>query len=195
MSVGCHGPHRPKSTGFITNARTDKNGRFVLRVPPGKSWVYWNGPVTSSLRAEVHLGDSLPYEKDLGIVKNGQSFYGHSDFVEVRVEGGVPRYTRSGYGGMRPAAEIVLKAGQTHRMRFRLTPLRIKYRPDKVPIVRMSRVPPALILGATWRVEHPTPTNEDLRVRALMARATSIQVDHHLSKPLKSKQIGFLKRS
>ena len=141
MSVGCHGPHRPPSTGFITGARTDNNGRFVLRVPPGKSWVYWNG-FGQNMRAEVHLGSSEPYEKELSVVKSGQTIYGMSDFVEVSVDGQARGYTRSGHGGLRPADEIVLQGGQRRRMTFRLTPLRIKYRPGKVPIVKMSDEPP-----------------------------------------------------
>jgi beta-lactamase regulating signal transducer with metallopeptidase domain len=142
MSIGCHGPHRPNSTGFITQGYTDADGRAVLRVPPGRNWVYWNGPVTSR-RVEMHLGSSTPHEKDLAIVQSGATLYGASDFVEVRVDGKLSGYTRSGNGGMRDTDAIDLKAGQTRRMTFRLSPLRIKERPGKLPLVKMSQTPPA----------------------------------------------------
>lgn len=104
MSIGCHGPHRPLSTGFITGTRSDSNGHFTLRVPPGKSWVYWNGPV-ENLRAQVRYGGST-YEKDISIVRNGGTIYSSSDFVSVSVEKGPARYTRSGNGGMREASTL-----------------------------------------------------------------------------------------
>ena len=149
ISVGAHGPHRPLSTGMISGTVTDANGLFSLRVPPGKNWLYVNGPV-QNYHAEVHFGGSTPYEKELGVIKTNVGIYGQSDFIEVRVDGGAPRYTRSGNGGLREADSIVIKEGQTRRMTFRLRPLMIRYRADGVPIVTMSReLPKSSLFGTT----------------------------------------------
>ena len=43
VSVGCYGPHRPRSTAAIINSETDAKGRYRLRVAPGKSYVYLQG--------------------------------------------------------------------------------------------------------------------------------------------------------
>jgi beta-lactamase regulating signal transducer with metallopeptidase domain len=44
VSIGCHGPQRPRSSGAIDYTATDRIGRFTLRVAPGSCWVYVNGP-------------------------------------------------------------------------------------------------------------------------------------------------------
>ncbi len=36
----------------------------------------------------------------------------------------------------------------------------------------------ALMLGAKWRADHPTPTKEDLELRALILQSSSIEVLH-----------------
>ena len=174
MGVGCHGPHRPNSTGFITQFFTDANGRAVLRVPPGRSHVYWNGTVTSR-RVEIHLGSSTPYEKDLEIVKSGGAVYGKNDLVEVRVDGKSSGYTRSGNGGFRATDSIDLKAGQTRRMTFRLTPLRIKERPGKLPLVKMSETAPAIgSKPVAWNPDLVLPKsgNASLQGRAILPDGT-----------------------
>lgn len=40
-----------------------------------------------------------------------------------------------------------------------------------VPLVLL-----ALVLGVKWRIEHPTPTQEDLKMRALLATYSSMEV-------------------
>jgi hypothetical protein len=34
----------------------------------------------------------------------------------------------------------------------------------------------ALVFGVKWRVDHPTPTQEDLKIRALLGRAFMVEV-------------------
>lgn len=34
----------------------------------------------------------------------------------------------------------------------------------------------ALVLGVKWRADHPTPTKEDLRIRALMSKSYAVKV-------------------
>jgi hypothetical protein len=38
----------------------------------------------------------------------------------------------------------------------------------------------ALVLGVKWRAEHPTPTKEDLEIRAVMAQASKVVVTQWL---------------
>ncbi len=40
MTIGVYGPARPKSTGAVDATRTDSNGKFEFRVPPGKNFPY-----------------------------------------------------------------------------------------------------------------------------------------------------------
>ena len=50
--VGSHGPHRPRSSAAIIGAESDKQGRYRLRVAPGKSYIYISGPPRGYVRAE-----------------------------------------------------------------------------------------------------------------------------------------------
>lgn len=44
VSIGCYGPQHPRSSSAIDSATTDRVGHFTLRVAPGSSWIYVNGP-------------------------------------------------------------------------------------------------------------------------------------------------------
>ena len=43
LLVGVYGPARPRSGAWVQNSMTDKYGKYVLRVPSGKQWVYLMG--------------------------------------------------------------------------------------------------------------------------------------------------------
>jgi hypothetical protein len=40
VHVGCHGPHRPRSSAMIISSLTNAEGHYRLRVAPGESYVY-----------------------------------------------------------------------------------------------------------------------------------------------------------
>jgi beta-lactamase regulating signal transducer with metallopeptidase domain len=141
LHIGSHGPHRPLSSSGITSAVTDSNGRFFLRVPPGKNYIYSAGPV-SNLRAVVQFGSSPRYEKDLHVTRVGDKVYGAGDFVEVTLNGKRTGYSRSSHGGLRDVDSIILKPGQRSRVIFRRTPLKIVPRPSGPPLVILSETPP-----------------------------------------------------
>ena len=45
-------------------------------------------------------------------------------------------------------------------------------------LVALPLVLAALALGVKWRADHPTPTKEDLRIRALLAQPGGMEVSH-----------------
>jgi hypothetical protein len=55
--VGCYGAHRPRSGGDITRVEADDAGHFKLRVPPGKTYVYYQGGLPGYITAEASSRD------------------------------------------------------------------------------------------------------------------------------------------
>jgi hypothetical protein len=50
LGIGLHGPARPMDAAGIQLAFTDAEGHYTLRVPPGKQFVYFFGPVPDGYR-------------------------------------------------------------------------------------------------------------------------------------------------
>lgn len=54
MLVGIYGPARPRSGAWVQNSMTDKYGKYALRVPSGKQYVYLMGYPTSGPAGHEH---------------------------------------------------------------------------------------------------------------------------------------------
>jgi len=54
MEVGIYGPARPRSGAWVQVSITDRYGKYTLRVPSGKQWVYLMGFPTVGPAAHVH---------------------------------------------------------------------------------------------------------------------------------------------
>jgi hypothetical protein len=78
MEVGVYGPARPRSGAWVQASMTDKYGKYTLRVPPGKQWVYLmgfptNGPAVPGHRVtgqDVSVEDSKETKVDFPFSQN-----------------------------------------------------------------------------------------------------------------------------
>ena len=71
VTIGAYGPAHPKSSGWVQSARTDEEGRYELRLPPGENYVYWMGHPDDAWQAEpedvtFELGDE-PHTIDFAL--------------------------------------------------------------------------------------------------------------------------------
>ncbi len=63
----------------------------------------------------------------------------------------------------------------------------------KIAWLALPLVLGVLAFAAKWRAEHPTPTKEDLEVRALMREASQVEVADVIT-TTQTKSLGFLSR-
>lgn len=177
IHVGCHGPHRPLSGGWIDYSITDAAGFWKLRVPPGRSFLYTAGPVTSR-PFHIHWEDSPVYKKDLEVIEAGGRVYARSDWVEVRIDGGAPRYLR--FSGMR-MQQVDTRRGQTHEVLFRfkqltLSSLRHSTRPGG-PTVEIPAQPPLWAFPTPLRAFPKAKAASQFNT-ALEAQIAALEVKH-----------------
>ena len=73
VQVGSYGPHRPKSSAAIISSYTGKDGRYRLRVAPGKSYIYiCSGPegyTRQELGVDVTVGQGQTKELPFKLIK------------------------------------------------------------------------------------------------------------------------------
>jgi hypothetical protein len=50
-AIGAYGPARPTSTGWVQSGETDEQGRYELRLPPGRNRLYYMGGVEGYVHA------------------------------------------------------------------------------------------------------------------------------------------------
>ncbi len=120
VNVASLGTHRPTNGSPVANFRTDKMGRYALRVTPGTSSLYVSGLET--ITATVHFEDSSPYpNKEINVIRNGGTLYSPSSWIETQLDNTRPRLQR--VGASTGAVEIATVKGQTRTLDFRLDKL------------------------------------------------------------------------
>jgi hypothetical protein len=64
MDVGIYGPARPRSGAWVQSSKTDRYGKYTLRVPSGKQWVYLMRLLTVGPAAHGHrvIGQDVSVE-------------------------------------------------------------------------------------------------------------------------------------
>ncbi len=76
LSIGAYGPARPRSSAYVQQAKTDEEGRYELRLPPGENMLYVMGAV------EGYSGDGAQPERQFVQVTEGQT----SESVDFKVK-------------------------------------------------------------------------------------------------------------
>jgi hypothetical protein len=59
VGVGVYGPMRPRSGAAIISAKTDKDGRYRFRLPPGQTYFYICGPVPAEYGQQPDGGHTV----------------------------------------------------------------------------------------------------------------------------------------
>jgi 5-hydroxyisourate hydrolase-like protein (transthyretin family) len=59
VGVGVYGPTRPRSGAAIVSAKTDKEGRYRFRLPPGQTYFYICGPVPAEYGRGLNGGHTV----------------------------------------------------------------------------------------------------------------------------------------
>ena len=71
VCIGSYGPHRPMSSAAIIGDYTDGNGRYQLRVAPGRSYIYVAGPppgyaLDEGRTFDIGAGDTVAVDFAIG---------------------------------------------------------------------------------------------------------------------------------
>ena len=130
--ITCHRSLNQPSGVAATSARTDAQGRYVMRVAPSARYVYvgGNGYMGGTyigvrhLTATVHSGDSPPYVKELNLIKTGNDLYNPNAWIQVQLDNAAPRWTQ--VGPETRHFEISTRLGQTRTLDFLLDKLIVK---------------------------------------------------------------------
>ena len=117
-------------------ALTGADGRFSMRVPPGRSSVFPMGPMVR-LRGVFHYATWTAPERETWVIKVGGSYYSRIDPLDflredqerLTTSNGRQRFTTITRSA-RPSYDFSLKQGQTLGITFGIQPLEIRTRPD-----------------------------------------------------------------
>ena len=59
VGIGVYGPVRPRSGAAIVSTKTDDEGRYRFRLPPGQTYVYICGPVPAEYGRQARGGHTV----------------------------------------------------------------------------------------------------------------------------------------
>ncbi len=65
VGVGVYGPMRPRSGAAIVSAKTDNDGRYRFRLPPGQTYFYICGPVPAEYGTRTNGGCTVDLPSDV----------------------------------------------------------------------------------------------------------------------------------